>query len=369
MDTGDHRAVSADASFLRIEGVAKSFGGPAIVDNVDLAIGRGELFSLLGPSGCGKTTLLRLIGGFETPDQGRIHIDGVDVTAMPPYLRPVNTVFQSYALFPHMSVRANIEFGLRRDGMAAATRRERIAQMLALVQLEGFADRKPHQLSGGQRQRVALARALAKLPKVLLLDEPLAALDRKLREQTRFELVRIQRQVGTTFLFVTHDQDEAMTLSQRLAIMRSGKIVQVGTPGAVYETPNSRFVAEFIGQVNLFTGTVEHDDGEHVRIRSGDAGGTITVRCAARHARGAEVAVAVRPERMTLAGGADANRNSGLVEQVAYRGEMTELHVACEHGRLVRIAVSNSAANTPRPAVGERIEFAWPPAAGVVLPQ
>jgi putrescine transport system ATP-binding protein len=239
---------------LEIDAVSKTFGAVAAVDAVSLSVERGELFALLGPSGCGKTTLLRLIAGLELPDSGRILIDGSDVTRMPPYRRPVNMMFQSYALFPHLDVAGNIAFGLKQEGMARTRRAARVAEMLALVQMSQYARRRPHELSGGQKQRVALARALAKMPKLLLLDEPLAALDRKLREETRLELVGIQERVGTSFVFVTHDQEEALGMASRIAVMNRGRVAQIGTAADIYERPNTRFVADFVGAVNLFDG-------------------------------------------------------------------------------------------------------------------
>src|SRR5579883_2582327 len=244
------------AALLEITGISKAFGAVSAVEDVSLEIARGELFALLGPSGCGKTTLLRIIAGFESPDRGRIIVDGAEVTGLPPYHRPINMMFQSYALFPHMDVAANIAFGLRQERMARRRIAERVAEMLALVQMEPYARRRPHQLSGGQRQRVALARALAKMPKLLLLDEPLAALDRKLREETRLELTGIQQRLGTAFLVVTHDQEEALGMASRIAVMDRGRIVQIGAPADIYERPNSRFVAEFVGAANLFDGEV-----------------------------------------------------------------------------------------------------------------
>src|SRR5947199_7617329 len=241
-------------ALLEISGVSKRFGAVTAVDRVSLSIERGEFFALLGPSGCGKTTLLRLIAGFETPNEGRIVIDGADITAVPPYARPVNMMFQSYALFPHLDVAGNIAFGLRQEGMDRRRRAARVEEMLALVQMTGLGRRRPHELSGGQKQRVALARALAKMPKLLLLDEPLAALDRKLREETRLELTGIQQRVGTTFLVVTHDQEEALGLASRIAVMNRGQLVQIGTPAEIYERPGSRFVADFVGEVNLLEG-------------------------------------------------------------------------------------------------------------------
>src|SRR5437588_42568 len=243
-------------ALLEISGASKRFGAVTAVDHVFLSIERGEFFALLGPSGCGKTTLLRLIAGFETPNEGRIVIDGADITAVPPYARPVNMMFQSYALFPHLDVADNIAFGLKQEGMPRQRRAARVEEMLALVQMTGLAKRRPHELSGGQKQRVALARALAKMPKLLLLDEPLAALDRKLREETRLELTGIQQRIGTTFLVVTHDQEEALGLASRIGVMHQGRLAQIGAPAEIYERPASRFVADFVGAVNLLDGTL-----------------------------------------------------------------------------------------------------------------
>jgi putrescine transport system ATP-binding protein len=279
--------------FVRVQNVTKTFGSTYAVDDVSVDIYQGEFFSLLGGSGCGKSTLLRMLAGLETPTSGRILIDGVDVTNTPPYERPVNMMFQSYALFPHMNVAQNIGFGLKQDGMRGSAIDARVQQMLALVKLEGFGDRKPDQLSGGQRQRVALARALAKQPKLLLLDEPLGALDKRLREHTQFELMNIQDQVGTTFITVTHDQEEAMTMSTRVAVMNAGRIAQVNTPANLYEFPSNRFVAEFIGSVNIIEGRVAGQVGELVEIdaaatrrHAGIGGGASRkagrARCAAR---------------------------------------------------------------------------------------
>src|SRR5438552_5182932 len=243
-------------ALLEIAGASKRFGAVAAVEDVSLSVERGAFYALLGPSGCGKTTLLRMIAGFETPDSGRIFIDGIDVTGLPAFARPVNMMFQSYALFPHMDVAGNIAFGLRQERLDRRRIAARVDEMLALVQMSGYARRRPHELSGGQRQRVALARALAKMPKLLLLDEPLAALDRKLREETRLELTGIQQRVGTTFLVVTHDQEEALGLASRIAVMNQGRLVQIGAPAEIYERPASRFVAGFVGAVNLFEGTL-----------------------------------------------------------------------------------------------------------------
>src|SRR5271167_4111503 len=286
--------------YVRIEKITKSFGEFKAVDDVSLKIYKGEIFCLLGASGCGKTTLLRMLGGFETSSSGRILIDGEDMTGVPPYERPVNMMFQSYALFPHMSVEQNVAFGLKQDRVPKAEIAERVATMLDLVKLGGFAQRKPHQLSGGQRQRVALARSLVKRPKLLLLDEPLGALDKKLREHTQFELISLQDQLGVTFLVVTHDQEEAMTLASRIGVMNHGEIVQAGTPMEIYEFPNSKFVADFVGTVNIFEGKLIEDEPEHVRIGSDELGGTIYVSHGISAAPGALVWAAVRPEKIFM---------------------------------------------------------------------
>ena len=286
-------------ALLEIAGASKYFGATAAVDNVSFDVEPGELFALLGPSGCGKTTLLRLIAGFETPDSGRIVIDGTDITALPPYERPVNMMFQSYALFPHLDVAANIAFGLRQEGMERRRRDARVAEMLALVQMSDYARRRPHELSGGQRQRVALARALAKMPKLLLLDEPLAALDRKLREETRRELIGIQERVGTAFLIVTHDQEEALGMAAHVAVMNAGRIAQIGTPAEIYERPNSRFVADFVGEVNLFEGEVVESGGDSVLCIAG-IDRPVPLPTGADQPGGAATALVVRPEKLSL---------------------------------------------------------------------
>src|SRR5262250_2121857 len=257
-------------ALVRFDGVSKQFSAVAAVARVSLDIFAGEFFALLGPSGCGKTTLLRLLAGLDTPDEGRILLDGEDIAPTPPYRRPVNMMFQSYALFPHLTVEGNVAFGLKQEGLPKTEITARVEEMLALVRLEGLAKRKPHQLSGGQRQSVALARSLVKRPRVLLLDEPLAALDKKLREHTQFELVNLQEQLGVTFIVVTHDQEEAMTLSTRIGVMDAGRIVQIGTPKDIYEYPNCKFVAEFIGNVNMFQGQMTEDEPDHVRITSSE---------------------------------------------------------------------------------------------------
>jgi putrescine transport system ATP-binding protein len=328
-----------------IEGINKSFGAFTAVDTVNLKIFKGEMFALVGASGCGKTTLLRMLAGFETPSGGRILIEDVDMTRVPPYERPVNMMFQSYALFPHMSVADNIGYGLRRLKLDAATRAKRIQEALDMVQLGSLAKRKPHQLSGGQRQRVALARALIRRPKVLLLDEPLSALDKKLREQTQFELMNIQYQVGITFVFVTHDQDEAMALSTRIAVMNRGQVIQVGTPAEIYEFPQSRFVADFVGTTNLFEGTVIGTEPGHLIVRSGEAGCDLIVDELGRFSPGQRVWVALRPEKIRLGkqpvSGARVNQVRGTVLELGYLGNRSTYRIKTEAGKLITVFAQN----------------------------
>jgi putrescine transport system ATP-binding protein len=358
--------------FIRIDRVTKRFGDQVAVNEVSLDIHRGELFSLLGGSGCGKTTLLRMLAGFITPDSGSITIDGVDIVPLPPYERPVNMMFQSYALFPHMSVESNIAFGLKRDGVEAGEIRRRVAEVLELVQMAEFAKRKPTQLSGGQRQRVALARAIVKRPKVLLLDEPLSALDKKLREATQFELVTIQEQVGITFVMVTHDQEEAMTMSTRIAVMNRGQIIQVGTPSEIYEDPDNRFVAEFIGSVNLFEGTLRQVEGGNGVIASPEAGRELLAEnCPDRHI-GETVCVAVRPERVELAksgtAGALPNRLAGTIKDIAYLGDSCVYHVTLAGGKEVTVTVPSRGRWAEQPfRRDEAVELGWQPADSLVV--
>jgi len=353
--------------YLSLQHVVKRYapGAAAAVDGVSLDVAEGEFFALLGPSGCGKTTLLRLLAGFEQPEEGRILIDGTDMAGVPPYARPVNMMFQSYALFPHMTAAQNVGFGLRQDGVPRREIASRVAAMLDLVKLGRLAERKPHQLSGGERQRVALARALVKEPKLLLLDEPLAALDRKLREETRFELVQIQRRVGITFLMVTHDQEEAMSMASRMAVMSRGRIVQLGTPEVVYESPANRFVADFIGAVNLLTGRVAGADGSRLLIESAETGGRFAVDHAAL-APGSEVTVALRPEKLRL-DGAGPNRLDGCLRAIAYRGEASTYEIELATGKTLRATLSNTARGRAPHAVGETVALSWEPASGVVL--
>ena len=361
--------------YVRIEKITKKFGEFVAVDDVSLNIYRGEIFCLLGGSGCGKTTLLRIMAGFEIPTAGSIWIDGVDVTSMPPYERPVNMMFQSYALFPHMSVRKNVAFGLMQDKLPKSEVDDRVAEILKLVRMEQYLNRAPHQLSGGQRQRVALARALVKRPKLLLLDEPLAALDRKLREHTQFELLNIQETLGVTFVVVTHDQEEAMTLASRIGVMNHGEIVQVGTPSDIYEYPNSRFVADFIGSVNMFEGRLIEDEPDHVRVASDELGGTFHVGHGVSAAPNAIVWVALRPEKIQVSrecpDGSGDNRVQGVVSEIAYRGDQSVYLVRLAGGRQVRVTQPNSL----RQGAGERIRWedavwlSWDSSSPVVVTQ
>jgi putrescine transport system ATP-binding protein len=324
--------------YIHLEGVSKEFGGHVVVDDVTLSVFQGEFFALLGPSGCGKTTLLRMLAGFETPTQGKIYIDGVDVTRRPAYDRPVNMMFQSYALFPHMTVEKNVAFGLKQEGVSAAELRERVKDVLHLVQMEKFRTRSPHQLSGGQRQRVALARSLVKRPKLLLLDEPLAALDKKLREQTQFELVNIQEEVGVTFIMVTHDQEEAMTMSSRLGIMDHGRLRQVGTPNEIYEYPHSEYVADFIGSINKFEGRVIEEDVDHLLIESEEAGCELYVSHSTNAAVGSQVKVGIRPEKVMISTTRPEhkrNATKGVVKDIGYLGDVSIYHVELASGKIV----------------------------------
>ncbi|WP_374385301.1 ABC transporter ATP-binding protein [Dongia sp.] len=331
--------------YIRIENVTKKFGDFVAVNDVSLNIYRGELFALLGGSGCGKTTLLRMLAGFEQPTSGKIYIDDVDMADIPPYERPTNMMFQSYALFPHMTVEQNVGFGLRQDKVPAEQVKTRVGSILDMVQMRQFAHRKPHQLSGGQRQRVALARSLVKEPKLLLLDEPLGALDKKLREATQFEIMNIQDRLGITFIVVTHDQEEAMTLSTRIGVMNSGQIVQVGTPKEIYEYPNTKFVADFIGSVNLFEGNIVEDEPDHVLIGSPEAGTEIYIDHGISAAPGAKVWVAIRPEKMDLSktrpDGDGRNATPGIVKGIAYMGNLSVYLIKLDSGKEVKVTMSN----------------------------
>ncbi|AWI54909.1 polyamine ABC transporter ATP-binding protein [Aquabacterium olei] len=369
--------------YLVIDRVVKDFVSPdgssfRAVDNVSLAIRQGEIFALLGSSGCGKTTLLRMLAGFDAPTSGRLMLGGQDLAGLAPYERPINMMFQSYALFPHLSVWDNIAFGLKREGMPRAQMAERVEAMLKLVQLTKFAQRKPHQLSGGQQQRVALARSLAKQPKLLLLDEPLGALDKKLREETQIELVNIIESVGVTCVMVTHDQEEAMTMASRIGIMSEGHILQVGSPHEVYETPSTRFVADFIGNVNLMDGTLVVDEADHCEVACAD------VRHFVGHGitghEGMAVTVALRPEKIRIGkrppepqAGEPAgplNMVKGTVKDIVYFGDSTVYHLALPSGAVLKVSQGNTQRHVDDALTwGDEAHASWAPSAQVVLTQ
>ncbi|TZG37799.1 ABC transporter ATP-binding protein [Agrobacterium sp. B1(2019)] len=361
--------------FIRFENVTKRFGDFVAVNNLTLDIYEREFFSLLGPSGCGKTTLMRMLAGFEEPTEGRILLQGKDISGVPPYKRPTNMMFQSYALFPHMSVEKNVAFGLEQDGLPRADIAARVEEMLRLVKLTEFAKRKPSQLSGGQRQRVALARSLAKRPKVLLLDEPLGALDKKLREETQFELMDIQTNLGLTFLIVTHDQEEAMTVSDRIAVMDKGNVVQVATPAEIYEAPNSRYVADFIGDINIFDANVvanASDIGKPGPVTLDCDGLKVAVEQECAAATGSQVAFAIRPEkvRISLDQPADSSVNSayGEVWDIGYLGDFSVFIVKLADGRVIRAAQANVSRLVDRPITfGDMVWLNWKPDSGLVL--
>ena len=345
-NTADKPWLDPDAKpQIVIENINKTFGAFTAVDNVNLRIYKGEMFALVGASGCGKTTLLRMLAGFAEPSGGRIMIEDADMTKVPPHERPVNMMFQSYALFPHMSVEQNVGYGLRRMALDGAARTKRVQDALEMVQLGQLAKRKPHQLSGGQRQRVALARALIRRPKVLLLDEPLSALDKKLREQTQFELMNIQYQVGITFVFVTHDQDEAMALSTRIAVMNRGQVVQVGTPSEIYEFPRSRFVADFVGTTNLFEGTIECAEPGLITVRFPETGCDLFVDDIGRFGQGQRVWLALRPEKIRLTkdpvSGGRTNQLKGMVWELGYLGNRSTYRIKTESGKIVTVFAQN----------------------------
>ena len=366
--------------FLQIKRIVKQYGDVFAVDDVSLNIEKGEIFALLGSSGCGKSTLLRMLAGFERPTAGQIVLEGQDIVGLAPYERPINMMFQSYALFPHLSVWDNVAFGLRRDHLPKAEIEERVARMLDLVQLKAYAKRHPHQLSGGQQQRVALARSLAKRPRLLLLDEPLGALDKKLRERTQLELVGIIEQVGVTCVMVTHDQEEAMTVATRIGVMSEGRILQVGRPADIYETPNCRFVADFIGSVNTFRGTIEVDEPDHVVIASPQCRHYVSHGITGN--LGMAVDVAVRPEKMTIqvTPPRDDERESpaqvgfnvvqGVIEDLAYLGSLTTYHVKLEDASMVKVTHTNSARHDQTTLTwGSRVYVWWCGSDVVVLTQ
>ena len=357
---------------VEIRGLSKHFGDVVAVNDVSLGIHRGELFSILGGSGSGKTTLLRMLAGFEQPTKGSILIDGVDMTYTPPYERPINMMFQSYALFPHMSVEQNIAYGLKKEGTPKAEIIERVRRLLALVKLDRMARRKPHQLSGGERQRVALARALIKRPKLLLLDEPLAALDKKLREHTQFELMNLQDELGITFVVVTHDQEEAMTLSTRIAVMNKGSFEQVGTPGEVYENPCNRFVADFVGNINFFEATVSGSEDQRVRLHCEALGSELVARCAQAPAQGSRQWVAVRPEKIFISKekpeGGDLTVMKGVVHDLGYFGNLSVYRVKLNSGVMLQVSGQNRRRSASRSLEwDDEVYLSWDISSAILL--
>nr|WP_115422961.1 ABC transporter ATP-binding protein [Ensifer sp. M14] len=363
MRSGSRRTFALQ-SYVSIENLSKSFGFFTAVDDVSIGIGRGEFFSLLGPSGCGKSTLLRMIAGFETPTSGAVRLDGEEVTDVPAHRRPTNMMFQSYALFPHLTVGKNIAFGLEQDRLARAEIRQRVSEVAEKLQLTALLDRKPQQLSGGQRQRVALARALVKRPKVLLLDEPLGALDKNLRTETQHELVRLQRELGLTFIIVTHDQHEAMTVSSRIAIMRQGKVLQIGSPAEVYETPVSRYVAKFLGEANVFEGGATRRSGNELAVESAEAGGSVFAAAADHVSTNGRFWVSVRPERVELT--KQGSGLEGVIEQFSYAGSGRHYRVRLKSGATLDALRVNLGAEDDL-SIGDTVFASWMPQAARLL--
>ncbi len=362
---------SDNGMLVRIDQVTKKFDDIIAVDNVSLNIKEGEIFALLGGSGSGKSTLLRMLAGFETPSEGNIYLDGQNITHLPPYLRPINMMFQSYALFPHMTVEQNVAFGLKQDRLAKDIIHQRVQEMLKLVHMEKYAGRKPHQLSGGQRQRVALARSLAKRPKLLLLDEPMGALDKKLRSRMQLEVVDIIEAVGVTCIMVTHDQEEAMTMAERIGIMDAGWIVQVGTPIDIYENPNSRMTAEFIGSVNMFEGEIVEEEAGHVIIKSGQLEQPVYIgHGIMAPLEDRKVWIAVRPEKtMVTRERPEGNYNwsKGLVYDIAYLGGHSVYHIQLPSGMMVQSNMANVIRTADKPTWGDEVYIGWDDDSGVVL--
>ena len=358
--------------FVRIEDVVKIYGDVVAVKSLSLTVGRHEIFALLGSSGCGKSTLLRMLAGFEEVTSGRIYLDNEDITTLPPYKRPVNMMFQSYALFPHMTVEDNVAFGLKQEGVPRNEIHGRVYEALDLVQMGAYARRKPSQLSGGQQQRVALARSLVKRPKLLLLDEPMSALDKQIRQKTQIELVKILDKVGVTCIMVTHDQEEAMTMAHRLAVMSEGQIIQLGTPQEVYDFPNSRFVAGFIGSTNLFSGVITVDEPDHVQIESEQLSRPLYVDHGVSEPLGMEVHVSIRPERIRVhreqpAG--DVNWSHGTVSHMAWMGSYARYQIRLDSGMLVEASVPRLAmVQDDAPAIGEEVYIDWSDDSPTVLP-
>jgi putrescine transport system ATP-binding protein len=359
------------ADFVQIIDVVKNFGEHVALNQVNLTVKKKELFALLGSSGCGKSTLLRILAGFETATSGKILVDGEDISRVPPYRRPVNMMFQSYALFPHMTVEANVAFGLKQEGVPKNEIQDRVEDALNLVQMKKFARRKPHQLSGGQQQRVALARSLVKRPKLLLLDEPMSALDKKIRQKTQLELVNIIEQVDVTCIMVTHDQEEAMTMASRLAVMSEGEVIQVGVPSQVYEYPNCRFTAEFIGSTNLFDGVVVEDEPDHVFVECPDIEQRLYINHGITGPLGMEVTVSIRPERVRISREKPEQKHNfarGVVKDMAYMGSYTLYHVQLENGKVIVANLSSLVLSSDdAPSYDDEVYASWGESSQVVL--
>jgi putrescine transport system ATP-binding protein len=357
--------------FVVLDKINKSYGNVVALQDVSLSIYKDELFSLLGGSGSGKSTLLRILAGLEKPTSGRVLIDGIDVTDMPPYQRPTIMMFQSYALFPHMTVEENVGFGLLWDNMSKETIKQKVKDMLDLVQMSGYGHRYPHELSGGQKQRVALARSLVKCPKVLLLDEPLGALDKKLREQTQFELVNLQEKIGLTFVMVTHDQDEAMTMSSRVGIMNQGEIFQVGTPHEIYEFPHSKFVANFIGAMNVFDGLVIENEHDHVVIESNEIQSQFYITHSSSVPVGSNISIGIRPEKIIMSTTPcplDRNATKGIVQEIAYLGDQSIYYVLLISGKIVQVSLPNLYRLSERDVTwNDEVYLFWRPENGIAL--